>query len=367
MQKQILVLNVGSSSLKFSVFQKNKELISGICDRLGSKKSYLSFEYKGQKQKINEPISDHRAGMEKILEILKAQFITFHVIAHRVVHGGSQKTACLIDEKVEKDIQKFGEFAPLHNPFELEVIRICKEFNKPQYAVFDTGFFSGLPKKAYTYPIPVDIAKKHHIRKYGFHGSSHKFISHGEKGKVITCHLGNGASISAIKNGKVVDTSMGLTPLEGLMMGTRSGDIDPSLVLFLESNGYDTYQILNFESGFKAFSPYTDFRDILENQKEPLIKLSLDIFLYRIVKYIGAYTAALNGVDTIIFTAGIGENNAFARSEICKQLSYLGVKLDEEKNKKNEEIISAPDSNVTIKVKVTDEALVIANEVLPLL
>jgi acetate kinase len=361
--KNLLVLNVGSSSLKFCMFVKRKNVLSGKCDRIGQKESYIEFKDQVMSKTVKKRISGFRAAVNEVMNLIERKDIDFDAIAHRVVHGGRFEKPCLITKDVENEVKRFSEFAPLHNVPELEVIKICRKFKKPQYAVFDTAFFSTMPEKAYTYAIPLKIAKKFDIRRYGFHGTSHKTISRGLKGKTITCHLGAGCSISAIKNGKAIDTSMGLTPLEGLMMQTRAGDVDPGLIIFLDSKGYDTNKILNHESGFKAFSEFVDIRDILVNLNDRNVRLALDIFVYRIVKYIGAYTAALTGLDNLVFTAGIGENVPFIRELICNHLSYLGVKFDDDKNRKNERLISAKNSKVKVYVIKTNEEESIAEEV----
>lgn len=366
--KNILVINVGSSSLKFALFRKNRKisaLLSGKCERIGERKSLVFFkDSKGRQHTIKKNISDYKKASDIILEILEKNRLIFDIIAHRVVHGGKLQQPTLITKKVEDIIEKFSVFAPLHNPYELEVIKIFRKLKRPQYAVFDTSFYSTLPEKAYTYAIPIKIAKKLDIRRYGFHGTSHKFVSKDFKGKTITCHLGNGSSIAAIKDGKAIDTTMGLTPLEGLMMATRSGDIDPGLVLFLESKGYDLDKMLNSESGFKAFSDYTDLRDILKRLDNKNISLAFDIFIYKIIKYIGAYVAVLDGLDNLIFTAGIGENMPLVRKKICDNLSYLGLRIDQESNRKNLAVISSSESNIKVYVRKTNEEYLIANEVI---
>jgi len=366
--KNILVINVGSSSLKFALFEKNKKndlsiLTSGKYERIGSSKSCFISEDANKTITIKKRIPNYNEAVKKLTKLLKEKDFSFDIIAHRVVHGGKLNKVSKINKKVEKIIHEFSVFAPLHNPYELEVIKIFKKFKKPQYAVFDTSFYSTLPEKAYVYPIPLKLSKKFNLRRYGFHGTSHKFVSEGLKGKTITCHLGNGSSITAIKDGIAIDNTLGLTPLEGLMMATRSGDLDPGLVLFLESKGYDMNKILNFESGFKAFSKYTDLRDILKRLDNKKIKLAFEIFIYRIIKYIGAYSATLNGLDNLVFTAGIGENIPIIREKICENLYYLGVKIDKKANQMNKEIISLPSSKIKIYVKKTNEEFIIAKEV----
>lgn len=343
--KNILVFNVGSSSLKYSFFSNRKKLYTENFERLKEKK-------------------DFEKAVSKIAEKLHGQKID--LIAHRVVHGGELNKPSKVDKKVKEIIKKFSEFAPLHNPNQLRVIEICeKKFKQSQYAVFDTMFFSDLPDIAKIYPIPKEITKKHKIRRYGFHGLSHKFVSRGLKGKTITCHLGSGSSISAIEDEKPLDTSMGLTPLEGLVMGTRSGTIDPGLILFLEKQGYNTKKILTEKSGLKGLCGHNDFRDILSSMKTSKdCKLAYNIFIYKIIKIIGSYIAALNGLDNLVFTAAIGENVPKLREDICKNLSFLGVKLNNEKNKRNKELISSGTSKVKVYVKKTNEDEQIVREVL---
>ena len=365
-QKNILVLNVGSSSLKFSFFSNTKEIVSGLFERIGKKDGTLILTEKNKvvTSKRNNP--SYESAVKGIEDILKKRALVFNCVVHRVVHGGNLRKTSRITKKVENIIEKFIKFAPIHNPHELKVIRIFKKFKTPQFAAFDTAFYSELPKKASTYPIPLSISKKHNIKRYGFHGLSQAFVTKGIKGKTVSCHLGNGCSVAAVINGKPIDTSMGLTPLEGLMMGTRSGDIDPGLSFFLESRGYNTEKILNKKSGFLAFSKYTDMRDIKSRFNNKNIKLGFDIFVYRIVKYIGAYAAALNGLDNIIFTAGIGENVWILRKEVCKNLSHLKVIIDDKKNKNNELIISSFKSKVKVFVIKTNEAKYMVEEVLKL-
>jgi len=344
----ILVFNAGSSTLKYALFSGEKQIISGKIENLKNSE-------------------DYKKALGKVISELKEKNLSFDYIGHRVVHGGPLKESCLINSKVEKIIEKFSELAPLHNPVEWEIIKDCKKFKKKQFAIFDTAFFHDIPDKAKIYPIPKKISEKFEIRRYGFHGTSHKFVSSGLKGKTITCHIGSGASISAIVDGKAVDTSMGFTPMEGLMMGTRAGDIDPGLTLFLEKKGYDANKILNFESGFKAFLKDYDFRYVKNNLNKKEVRLAFDIFVYRIVKYIGAYAAAMNGLDNLVFTAGIGENSDLLRKEIAKNLGFLGLELDEGKNKSNSEIISSANSKVKVYVRKTNEEFLIAKEVMNLI
>jgi acetate kinase len=347
MQKIILVFNVGSSSIKYSLFQGLDRINSGINERLKSKEDYSRAINSIFKKFDNKKID---------------------VIAHRVVHGGQINQPSKITREIKNKIKEFSEFAPLHNPNQLRVIELCEKFKKPQYAIFDTMFFANLPEIAKTYAIPKEIIKKYKIRRYGFHGLSHEYVSKGMKGKTIVCHLGSGSSISAIKDGKAIDTSMGLTPLEGIMMGTRSGSIDPGIIFFLEKKGYNVEDILTNKSGLKGICKYNDFRDIRSNiNKNKDCKLAYEMFIYSIIKAIGSYVAALNGLNNLVFTAAIGENVPKLRRDICNNLKYLGLKLDENKNEKNAEIISSNNSKVRVFVKKTDEEKMIVEEVLKIL
>lgn len=353
MVKKILVFNVGSSTLKFSLF----EVVKG--KRRANKVLFGKYEKLKKRQ-------DYQKAFNEISKELKEK-VGFDIIIHRVVHGGNIKDPARIDNKIKEKIKKFSKFAPLHNSRELMVINMAEKFKKPQYAVFDTSFFVKLPAVSKIYPIPLELSKKYNIRRYGFHGLSHRAVSQGLKGKTITCHLGRGASLSAIKNNKPIDTSMGLTPLEGVMMCTRSGSIDPSLVSFLEKKGHDANKILNLESGLKGISGFSDFRDILKHKnKNKSAKLAYDMFIYQIVKYIGAYAAALDGLNNLVFTGAIGENASTLRQEICEHLDFLGIKLDKTKNKniKNPKIISSKASKVRVLVRPADEDEIMVKEVL---
>lgn len=342
--KKILVFNVGSSTLKFSLFENKEKTLEGRYERL------------------KEP-EDYKNAFNEIVNELQKK-VGFDLIAHRVVHGGNVKRAVLINKKVKQQIKKFSKFAPLHNPQQLKIINSAEKFKKPQYAVFDTMFFANLPAVSKIYPIPRELTQKYKIRKYGFHGLSHQAVSQGLKGKIIACHLGKGASMTAIKNGKPLDTSMGLTPLEGLMMCTRSGDIDPGLITFLNKKGYNTGKILNSKSGLKGISKFADFRDVLKTLKQKNSKLAYDMFVYHIVKYIGAYIAVLDGLDNLVFTGAIGENVPRLRKDICEHLDFVEVKLDKNKNDKNKEIISSKSSKVKVYVRSANEDEIIVREVL---
>jgi acetate kinase len=341
------VFNVGSSSIKYSLFQNLDRIDFGMVERLKTKEDYSKAIKNIFKKYENKKID---------------------ILAHRVVHGGEINKPSKINKEVERKIKEFSEFAPLHNPKQLMVIEICKKFQKPQYAVFDTAFFSDIPEVAKTYAIPKEITKKYNIRRYGFHGLSHEYVSKGLKGKTIICHLGSGVSISAIENGKAIDTSMGLTPLEGTIMGTRSGSIDPGIIFFLQKKGYNAEDVLTNQSGLKGICNHNDFRDIRSNMsKNKDCKLAYEMFIYSTIKIIGSYIAVLNGLNNLIFTAAIGENVPKLRRDICNNLKYLGLNLDESKNEKNAEVISSNSSKVKVFVKKTDEERMIAEEVMKVL
>jgi len=386
---KILVLNSGSSSLKFQLFEiKEKEyvLIKGIVDGIGLDNSFIKYEIKGNAKKINKKIKNHKAALKDVLDIILNNKIIsslsdIKAIGHRAVHGGEEfKKTVLINDKVMKKIDELSELAPLHNPANLTGMRVCKELlpNVKQVAVFDTEFHSNMPEKAFVYGIPYKYYKGDGIRRYGFHGTSHKYVSkkaaeilgkNYDKLKIITCHLGNGSSIAAVQNGKSIDTSMGFTPLEGVIMGTRCGDIDPAIIFFLmkkeKLSVKEVDNLLNKKSGLFGISGISpDVRVLWDNEKKGNKRagLALDILGYRIAKYIGSYIAVLNGVDAIVFTAGIGENAFYVRERILKQFGYLGLKLDKKKNENNEVIITAKDSKVVAMVIPTNEELQIARE-----
>jgi len=386
---KILVLNFGSSSLKFQLFEiKEKEdvLLKGIADNIGLNNSFIKCEIKGNVKIIREKIKDHKNALKNVLGIILANniissFDEIKAIGHRAVHGGEEfKKTVLIDNKVMKKIDELSNLAPLHNPANLVGMKVCKELlpNIKQVAVFDTGFHGNMPEKAFVYGIPYTYYKKYGIRRYGFHGTSHHYVSkkaadilnkNYKKLKIITCHLGNGSSIAAIKNGKSIDTSMGFTPLEGVVMGTRCGDIDPAVILFLmkkeKLSVREIDDILNKKSGLLGISGISpDVRVLWASEKKGNKRagLTLDILGYRVAKYIGAYAAAMNGVDVIVFTAGIGENAFYVRERILKHFEYLGLRIDKRKNKNNETIISADNSKIKAMVIPTNEELQIAME-----
>ena len=392
----ILVINCGSSSLKFQVINAESEklLAKGLCERIGMDGSCITYENKADDtgKEFNEiPMPDHNKAVSLVLSALTNEktgvlksLSEIGAVGHRIVHGGEKFTSSVVitDEVVEA-IKEVSDLAPLHNPANLIGVDACKALmpGTPMVAVFDTAFHQTMPEKAYMYALPLKYYRDYKVRRYGFHGTSHSFVSK-EAAKVagksyddcktIVCHLGNGASISAVMNGKCVDTSMGLTPLEGLIMGTRSGDLDPAIVDFIAGKenltAAEVVSILNKKSGVFALSDglSSDFRDLEEGYLggNKYAKLAVDAFCYRVAKYIGSYTAAMNGVDVIAFTAGIGENSAFVRGKVMDYLGYLGVTCDEEENKKRADIhmISTADSKVKVYSIATNEELAIARE-----
>ena len=391
----ILVINCGSSSLKFQLINaENEKLIAkGLCERIGIDGSKISYTPDGgEKEEKEVPMGNHTDAIRLVLEALTNEktgvvksLAEIGAVGHRIVHGGEKfAKSTVIDSEVLAAIEECNDLAPLHNPANLIGINACRELmpDTPMVAVFDTAFHQTMPDKAYMYGLPYEYYEKYKIRRYGFHGTSHSYVSKrasevlGKKYedlKIIVCHLGNGASVSAVMNGKCVDTSMGLTPLEGLIMGTRSGDIDPAIIEFIahkEGKSIDEIMsVLNKKSGVLGLSDNlsSDFRDLEAGYHEGSARAinTMETFAYRVAKYIGAYTAAMNGVDVICFTAGVGENSAFIRSMICNNyLGYLGVKLDGEANKKRGEdiAISTADSSTTVMVIPTNEELAIARE-----
>ena len=392
----VLVINCGSSSLKYQLIDSESEnvLASGLCERIGID-GRLVYQPAGcEKEKTDLDMPTHNEAIQYVLNALTNEkngaiksLSEIGAIGHRIVHGGEKFTkSVVIDDEVIAAIEECNDLAPLHNPANLIGVRTCQKLmpGVPNVAVFDTSFHQTMPAKAYMYGLPYEYYEKYKVRRYGFHGTSHFFVSHKladllgkpyDSLKMIICHLGNGASISAIKDGKCVDTSMGLTPLEGLVMGTRSGDIDPSIMEFIAGKeGLDiagVMNVLNKKSGVQGLSELSsDFRDLEEgaNAGNEKAALAMDVFAYRVAKYIGSYAAALNGVDAIAFTAGIGENAPTIRRKVMEYLGYLGIGLDEEANAKRGEdlVISTPDSKVTVMVIPTNEELAIAREVVAL-
>jgi acetate kinase len=392
---KVLVLNCGSSSIKYQLFDMDKKevLAKGIIEKIGLHGAFIKNERNdGDSVKLEGEIIDHQSGIDYLLGVLVSErhgsiknLEEINAVGHRVVHGAEKfHSSVLITDEVINKMEECIELAPLHNPPNLKGIYAMKELlpGVPQVGVFDTAFHHTMPKHSYMYAIPYSLYEKYKIRKYGFHGTSHRYVSkraceilniNYDEIRMITCHLGNGSSITAIKNGKSIDTSMGLTPVEGLIMGTRCGDIDAGVITYImhreEIALPATNTLINKHSGMLGVSGVSsDMRDIEDaayNKKNERAKLALEMFDYRIRKYIGAYTAAMNGVDVIVFTGGIGENSIRTRSEICKHLSYIGVDFDHKKNeaiKGQEGVITKPDSRVTVIVVPTNEELVIAED-----
>lgn len=393
----ILVINCGSSSLKYQLINSDTEdvLAKGLCERIGIDGSLLTHKTSdGEKIKIENPMPNHTVAIKLVIDALTdanygviKSLEEINAVGHRVVHGGEKfASSVIIDDEVMKAIEECNELAPLHNPANLIGINACKEImpNVPMVAVFDTAFHQTMPEKAYLYGLPYEYYEKYKVRRYGFHGTSHDYVSqraaamlgkNREDLKIIVCHLGNGASVSAVDHGKCVDTSMGLTPLEGLIMGTRSGDMDPAICEFIcQKEGItpaEMNNILNKKSGVYGMSGISsDFRDVEDGaaKGQPRAVAAMDAFYYRAAKYIGSYVAAMNGVDAIAFTAGVGENSKEGRDEICKYLGYLGTEIDAEKNnvRGEERIVSKEGSKVTLMAIPTNEELAIARQTLEL-
>lgn len=394
---KVLVVNCGSSSLKYQLIETETEevLAKGLCERIGIDGVLTHKTNKGVKVEKEVAMPDHTVAVELVLEQLTDKengvvesLDEISAVGHRVVHGGEKfAQSTVITEEVLAQIEECNELAPLHNPANLIGIRACEKLmpGVPMTAVFDTAFHQTMPEKAYLYGLPYEYYEKYQVRRYGFHGTSHSYVSNRvaeilEKDvndmKIIVCHLGNGASVCAVDHGKSVDTSMGFTPLEGLVMGTRSGDIDPALIEYIAEKEQlsleDVMTVLNKKSGVLGLSKKSsDFRDLIAGVEagDELCKNTLDVFFYRVAKYIGAYTAAMNGVDAIAFTAGLGENNAKARAAICSYLGYLGITIDEAKNEAavgEEEVITTTDSARKVLVVPTNEELAIARETVAL-
>ncbi len=390
---KILVLNCGSSSVKYKLFEIESKtvLAQGGVEKIGLEDSFLKLTLpNGEKVILKSDMPEHHTAIQNILDVLTSEeygciksFDEIDAVGHRVVHGGEKfnQSVLITDEVIDK-IKECYDIAPLHNPVNMAGIDAISQLmpSVPQVGVFDTAFHQTMPDYAYMYALPYDLYKRYGIRRYGFHGTSHRYVSKRvcdylgvpyEKQRIITCHIGNGASITAIKDGKSIDTSMGMTPVEGLMMGTRSGDIDAGVLTFLmDKEGLDATGVANLvnkKSGVAGVSEISsDMRDI-ENGvaagNERAI-LTLNMYEYRIVKYIGAYVAAMGGVDIIVFTGGVGENQTCTRESVCKPLAYLGIEIDSEINKKRGEecIISTPDSKVKVVVIPTDEEYMIASD-----
>ena len=394
---KIFVVNAGSSSLKYQLIDMDNEkvLCKGLCERIGVEGSCIS--HKSESGKVYEaetPMPTHSEAFEAVVYAMTESdakvidsFDEVGAIGHRIVQGGSIfKGSCIITPQALKDIDELGALAPLHNPAHVLAIKACiKTFGeeKPQVAVFDTSFHQTMPAKAYMFPVPYKYYTDYKVRKYGAHGTSHRFVSERcaeimgkdkKDLKIITCHLGNGCSITAVNGGECVDTSMGFTPLDGFMMGTRTGTLDPSAVTYIAEkenlSPADLNRIFNKESGILGISGVSnDNRDVVATAKEgnERAKLALDMQRYQITKFIGSYAAAMNGVDAIVFTGGIGENDATLRAEVCKNLTYLGAVMDADKNAQRGEIkFSTEDSKVSLYVIPTNEELAIARDTLAL-
>ncbi len=389
---KILVLNSGSSSLKYQVIdtETGEMLVKGYYERIGQVGAFLTHKVNGEKHHFEHPAKNHEKAIQFVMKRLTSDHYgvfksldELDAIGHRVVHGGEQfKDAVLITDEVIQEIKENAMLAPLHNPAAILGIEACQKVvpNKPMVAVFDTAFHQTISKEKYIYPIPYEYYEKYHVRKYGFHGTSHQYVANRvaeilgkdiKKLKIVNCHLGQGASICAIKNGESVETSMGLTPLGGIPMGTRSGDLDPSVVTYLmkkeELDADDVEEVLNRESGVYGISMVSvDFRDI---EAEALAggkhaKLALDAYHYSIAGYIAKCAVAMGGIDVLTFTAGVGEKSPYSRSEICKQLGIFGVEISGKANlvKGEEAEISSPNSKVKVFVIPTNEELMIAQE-----
>lgn len=391
---KILVLNCGSSSIKYKLYDMDDEsvLAQGGVERIGIEGAFLKLTLpNGEKKQIMHDMPDHKEGVNFVFQTLLdpelgaiSSLDEIDAVGHRIVQGGDLfEKSCLVDQKVEDGIESLCDLAPVHNAGHLKGIRAVDHLmpNVPQVTVFDNAFHSTMPAYAYLYAVPYEIYEKYHVRRYGFHGTSHRYVSHRVAEimgrdirdlKIITCHIGNGASVAAIKDGKVMDTSMGLTPLAGVMMGSRSGDIDASAVTYIMDKLGKTPQqmadYLNKESGVLGISGISsDMRDVEAAAKEgnERAKLALQMYAYRIKKYIGAYAAAMGGVDVIVWTAGVGENQTGMRAEACEGLEFLGIEIDREKNaavRSREELISTPESKVKVYVVPTDEEIVIARD-----
>ena len=392
----VLVINCGSSSLKYQLINSDTEdvLAKGLCERIGID-GRLVYQKAGCDKEITEAaMPTHKEAIQMVLDALVndktgavKSLSEVNAVGHRIVHGGEKfASSVVITDEVLEAVAQCNDLAPLHNPANLIGINACKELmpGVPMVAVFDTAFHQTMPEKAYLYGLPYEYYENYKVRRYGFHGTSHSFVSKEtarflgmnlENSKIIVCHLGNGASISAVKDGKCVDTSMGLTPLEGLVMGTRSGDIDPAIMEYIaKKEDLDiagVMNVLNKKSGLGGISGLSsDFRDLTAGAKEGNKRAiaAIEVFCYRVAKYVGSYAAAMNGVDAIAFTAGIGENVGLVREKVCSYLGYLGITLDAEANAKSGDdcVISAADSKVKVAVIPTNEELAICRETVAL-
>ena len=394
----VLVINCGSSSLKFQLINAETEnvLAKGLCERIGIDGRLTYQPAGGEKEKSDLAMPTHTEAIQFVIDALTNEktgvvksLDEIGAVGHRLVHGGEKfASSVVITDEVKKAVEECNDLAPLHNPANLIGVAACEKLmpGTPMVAVFDTAFHQTMPEKAYMYGLPYEYYEKYKVRRYGFHGTSHSFVSKRaaevmgksyDEVKTIVCHLGNGSSVSAVLNGKCVDTSMGLTPLEGLVMGTRSGDIDPAIMEFIaKKENLDiegVMEVLNKKSGVFGISGglSSDFRDLTDamNAGDKKAKIAMDVFSYRVAKYIGSYAAAMNGVDDIVFTAGIGENDDYVREEVCKYLGYLGVDFNSEANaglRGKEAELTKEGSKVKVFVIPTNEELAIARETLAL-
>ncbi len=394
---KILVINSGSSSLKYQLFNMETEsvLAKGLVERIGIDDSFLTYENgSGEEIEIDQDIPNHKVGIELLIDTLLNEdygvlesMDEVEAVGHRVVHGGETFAhSTLIDDEVIKEIEDVADLAPLHNPPNIMGVKVCEELmpDKPQVAVFDTAFHQSMPEEAYIYALPYEYYEEYGVRRYGFHGTSHGYVAKRaaamldkplEELKIVTCHLGNGASVAAVDNGKSVDTSMGLTPLEGLVMGTRCGDIDPAIVPFIMEkeniSASEMDNIMNKKSGLYGVSGVSsDSRDVEEAAENGnhQAEVALKLFNYRVKKYIGSYAAAMGGLDAVVFTAGIGENAIDTREEILSGLEFMGIEVDKEANncRGKEQFITTEDSSVKAMVIPTNEEFVIAKDTMEL-
>ena len=395
MNSTVLVINSGSSSIKYQLIEPNAGVVvaSGLVERIGEEAARLRHTFEGQDTTLTEPVADHGTGLRRVLELFGSVGPDLHAagivaVGHRVVQGGRRySSAVLVDDAVMADIDELSPLAPLHNPPNLRGIEVARELlpDVPHVAVFDTAFFSDLPDAAATYALDRRVAEKYRVRRYGAHGTSHEYVSRTAAivtGRPLTelrqivLHLGNGASASAVSGGRAVDTSMGMTPLEGLVMGTRTGDMDPAIIFHLRRNaGMDVDEIddlVNRRSGLKGLAGANDMREIhrLIEAGDARARLALDVYTHRLRKYIGSYAAALGGLDVHSFTAGVGENDAVVRAEACAGLEFLGIEIDPERNTgrvTRPTVISTDSARVTVLVVPTNEELEIAQQALSLL
>ena len=390
---KVLVINAGSSSIKYQLFDMTNEsvLASGLVERIGMDSSILTHKPTGKEEVVEvKEILDHVAGVKRVIELLTSEtsgviksMDEVDAVGHRIVHGGETfKNSVLVTDEVKQEIKRLYSLAPLHNPAHMMGILGVEANlpNVPQVVVFDTAFHQTMPKSSFMYALPQRLYKQHQVRRYGFHGTSHKYVSDVAAQvvgkdlkdlKVVTCHIGNGGSLTAVKDGKSFDTSMGMTPLEGLMMGTRSGDMDPAIVPYVMAKEdltiNEVNSMLNKHSGLLAISGLSsDMREITDTMHEnENAKLAFDMYVYRVKKYIGSYAAAMNGLDVLVFTAGVGENSIVIRQAVCEGLTFFGIEIDEELNKirsKDPRVISKEGSKVKVLVIPTNEELIIARD-----